>query len=75
MAIKELVEMIKDAIRFGGAIRWDTSRPDGQPRRVLNTSRALREFGSKARTPFQEGLARTVAWYEERLGDRTLTAS
>ncbi len=74
MSIKELVEMIKGAIRFGGAIRWDTSRPDGQPRRVLDTSRALREFGFKARTPFQEGLARTVAWYEERLVDRTPTA-
>ena len=46
-------------------LAWDATKPNGQPRRMLDTSRALREFGWKARIPFETGLAETVAWYEE----------
>jgi len=50
---------------FTGRIEWDTSKPDGQPRRCLDTSRAEKLFGFKARTGFEEGLRKTIAWYEE----------
>ncbi len=50
--------------RFEGEVVWDMTKPDGQPRRMLDTSRALREFGWKARTPFEEGLRETVQWFE-----------
>ena len=49
--------------RFEGEIVWDTSKPDGQPRRMLDTSRAKQEFGFQAETDFREGLRRTVDWY------------
>ena len=45
-------------------IKWDTSKPDGQPRRSLDTSRAEKEFGFKAKTPFEEGLRKTIDWYQ-----------
>jgi GDP-L-fucose synthase len=48
---------------FDGRIVWDTSKPNGQPRRKLDTSRAEREFGFRAKTPFQKGIKETVAWY------------
>ena len=64
MRIRDLVPLVARACRFEGEIVWDTSRPNGQPRRMLDTSRALREFGWKARIPFEEGLRETVAWYE-----------
>jgi GDP-L-fucose synthase len=48
---------------FKGEIVWDTSKPDGQPRRMLDTSRAEREFGFKAKTKFEEGLKKTISWY------------
>ena len=49
---------------FGGEIVSDTSKPDGQPQRCLHTSKAERLFGLHARTPFEEGLRRTIEWYE-----------
>jgi len=64
MRIRDLVPLVARACRFEGEVVWDTSRPNGQPRRMLDTSRALREFGWKARIPFEEGLRETVAWYE-----------
>ena len=48
---------------FSGEIRWDASKPNGQPRRHLDTTRAARLFGFRARTRFEEGLRRTVEWY------------
>jgi len=63
MPIKELVEHVVKATGFGGDVRWDTSRPDGQPRRRVDASRAHRLFGFEARTPFEDGLRRTVDWY------------
>ncbi|MCX6000188.1 MAG: GDP-L-fucose synthase [Chloroflexi bacterium] len=63
IAIKKLAEMICELAKFDGEIRWDASKPDGQPRRRLDVSRATKEFGFEARTPFREGLARTIEWY------------
>jgi GDP-L-fucose synthase len=64
ITIKELVELIVRLTGFKGDIRWDASKPDGQPRRALDTSRAAQEFGFVARTSFEDGLRRTIAWYE-----------
>lgn len=61
--IKDLAELIKKLTGFKGKIIWDTSKPDGQPRRMLDTSKAYREFGFKAKTSFEEGLRKTIEWY------------
>ena len=61
--IRELAETIAEATGFAGEIVWDTSMPNGQPRRSLDASRATALFGFRARTPLREGLERTVAWY------------
>jgi GDP-L-fucose synthase len=63
LPIRELVQIIVELVGFEGEIRWDPSRPDGQPRRAVDASRAERAFGFKASTPFAEGLERTLAWY------------
>lgn len=65
ISIRDLVELIVRLTGFKGKIRWDTSKPNGQPRRKLDTIRAEREFGFRATTPFEEGLRRTIAWYED----------
>jgi GDP-L-fucose synthase len=65
ISIKELVELVAELTGFRGRVRWDTSKPNGQPRRCLDVSRAEREFGFRARTDFREGLSRTVIWYRE----------
>jgi GDP-L-fucose synthase len=64
ISIRDLVELIAEATGFKGKIRWDTSQPNGQPRRKLDTSRAEREFGFRATVDFREGLTRTVQWFE-----------
>jgi GDP-L-fucose synthase len=64
ITIRELVELIVNLSGFVGEIHWDATKPDGQPRRALDTSRAKQAFGFEARTPFAEGLRRTVEWYE-----------
>ena len=64
ITIRDLAEMIVKITRFSGDIRWDRSKPDGQPRRALDTSRAQRAFGFLAKTPFAQGLQTTVTWYE-----------
>jgi GDP-L-fucose synthase len=63
ISISELVERVVALTGFTGRIVWDASKPDGQPRRCLDTSRAEREFGFRAATSFAEGLERTVRWY------------
>ena len=63
IAIRDLAGMIARACGFAGRLRWDPGKPDGQPRRCLDTSRAEQRLGWKATTPLEEGLARTVAWY------------
>ena len=65
ITIKDLVALIAGLTRFEGEIRWDQSKPDGQPRRALDTQRARDRFGFVARTSFEEGLRRTIGWYEE----------
>ena len=64
ITIRELVEVIARLTRFEGEIRWDASKPDGQPRRALDTSRAREHFGFEAATSFEDGLRSTVEWYE-----------
>lgn len=64
VTIKELVELIAQQTRFTGSLRWNPSRPDGQPRRALDTARARGRFGFVASTRFEVGLERTVDWYE-----------
>ena len=64
ITIRDLAELIVRLTRFQGVIRWDTSKPDGQPRRALDTSRARDQFGFVAKTSFEDGLRRTIAWYE-----------
>ena len=69
ISIRDLVELIAELTGFTGRIAWDATKPDGQPRRMLDTSRAATSFGFVARTPFEEGLRRTVEWYRgQRLG-------
>jgi GDP-L-fucose synthase len=63
ITIKDLVELIARLIGFKGQIRWDPNKPDGQPRRCLDISRAERDFGFRATTSFEEGLRRTIEWY------------
>jgi GDP-L-fucose synthase len=67
IAIRELAELICELCGFKGELRWDPSKPDGQPRRCLDTSKALGEFDFRAQTGFHEGLKETIAWYEEEL--------
>lgn len=63
ISIRDLTEMIARLTGFTGKIVWDTSKPDGQPRRCLDTSRAERLFGFRARITFEQGLQRTIDWY------------
>jgi GDP-L-fucose synthase len=64
VAISELAETIARLSGFTGALRWDSSKPDGQPRRALDTSRAEKEFGFTAKTSLEDGLRTTIAWYK-----------
>ena len=68
ITIRELVELIVRLTRFEGEIRWDSSKPDGQPRRALDTSRAREGFGFAAVTSFEVGLGRAIDWYERAAG-------
>lgn len=63
MVIRELAPLIARLCGFQGKIVWDTSRPDGQPRRMLDVTRAQKKFGFTAQTSFEEGLRRTIDWY------------
>ena len=65
ITIKELAEKIVELTGFTGEIRWDSSKPDGQPRRRLDVSKANKYFGFKAKTPFDEGLKATIDWYRK----------
>ena len=62
--IKELAEKIAWLTGFTGEIRWDSSKPDGQPRRGLDVSKAKKHFGFEAKTSFDEGLKATIDWYK-----------
>jgi len=67
IAVRDLAALVARETGYAGAIRWDPSKPNGQPRRRLDVSRADRLFGWRATTPLAEGLKRTVAWYRDRL--------
>ena len=64
ISIKKLVDLIVKLTKFKGEIIWDPAKPDGQPRRSLDTIRAKKEFGFEARVSFETGLKKTIAWYE-----------
>ena len=63
ISIRDLVALIAELTGFQGRITWDTAKPDGQPRRMLDTGRAFREFGFRAKTGFRDGLRKTIDWY------------
>jgi GDP-L-fucose synthase len=67
ISIRELAEVIAEETGYDGEIVWDTTKPNGQPRRKLDTTRAKELFGFEAKTPFREGIRRTVAWYREHV--------
>jgi len=67
ITIKELVTLIARLTQFDGQIVWETSKPDGQPRRCLDTSRAKREFGFEAKTSFASGMQKTIDWYRQSM--------
>lgn len=66
ISIKELAELIKKLTGFKGKIIWDKTKPDGQPRRMLDTAQAKKEFGFVAKTPFKEGLQKTIDWFRNK---------
>ena len=68
ISIKDLTELICRLMDYHGEIRWDKTKPDGQPRRLLDVSRAESEFGFKARVNFEEGLKNTIDWYVANTG-------
>jgi GDP-L-fucose synthase len=72
ISILELTELIAELVGFSGEIVWDTSKPDGQPRRWLDTERAEREFGFRAQTTLRDGLERTIEWYRSSFSDVAL---
>jgi GDP-L-fucose synthase len=66
ISIKELAQMIQSLVGYTGKIVWDTKKPDGQPRRMLDTTRAKAEFGFIAKTKFDAGLKETIVWYRNQ---------
>jgi GDP-L-fucose synthase len=67
ISIKDLVKVIIKLTGFKGKIIWDKTKPDGQPRRCLDTSRAYKEFGFKAKVNLEDGLKRTIVWYKNKV--------
>jgi nucleoside-diphosphate-sugar epimerase len=68
VTIRELIETIGKLTGYAGSIVWDTTKPDGQPRRMLETSRARDWFGFEADVELEDGLATTIAWWEREGG-------
>lgn len=64
ISIRDLLERVRSLVGYEGAVRWDATKPDGQPRRSLDTSRALAEFSWRANTPLCDGLRETIGWFE-----------
>ncbi len=67
ISIRDLVHMIKEKVGYEGEVEWDTIRPDGQPRRKLDVSKAREEFGFQSETPFKDGLGKKIKWYRENM--------
>lgn len=72
ISIKDLVGLIIRLMDFRGTVAWDTTKPDGQPRRMLDTTKAFQEFDFKAKTSFEDGLRKTIAWYSSKEGVQLL---
>ena len=72
ISIKDLVNLIVELTGFMGKVVWDITKPDGQPRRMLDTTKALNEFGFVAKTDFREGLRKTINWYRTQIGKKAL---
>jgi GDP-L-fucose synthase len=70
ISIRDLLKTIRSFVGYSGGIRWDATKPDGQPRRCLDTSKALAEFGWRAKTSLHDGLGKTIAWYAEEMGSK-----
>jgi GDP-L-fucose synthase len=70
ISIRDLVKLIIKFTGFKGKIVWDKNKPDGQPRRSLNTSKAFKEFGFKARVNFEDGLKSTISWYLNHMSNK-----
>ena len=68
ITIRELAQLICELCGFEGELRWDPSKPDGQPRRCLDITRARERLGFEARTDLRTGLTETIAWYEQQMG-------
>jgi GDP-L-fucose synthase len=66
ISIKDLLGLIVKLTGFKGEIIWDPAKPDGQPRRMLDTTRAFKEFGFKAKVPLEEGLRKTIDWFASK---------
>lgn len=73
ISVGDLLELIRSLTGFEGSVRWDTTKPDGQPRRCLDTSRALAEFGWRAKTSLRDGLQRTIVWFREQAASKSRT--
>jgi GDP-L-fucose synthase len=67
ISIRDLTELIVELTGYQGKIIWDPTKPDGQPRRMLDTSKAFQEFGFQSKTDFREGLKKTIDWYEKNI--------
>ncbi len=67
-SIADLTTTIADAVGYAGSLKWDTTKPDGQPKRYLDVTRAQEQLGFTAEVPLGEGIAETVAWYRDTLG-------
>ena len=69
ISIRNLVDLIVELTGFTGKVTWDETKPDGQPRRMLDTTKAYQKFGFKAKTDLREGLKKTIDWYRKLKGD------
>jgi GDP-L-fucose synthase len=74
ISIKELTHLIAELVGFQGEVRWDTTKPNGQPRRCLDINRAEKQFGFKAKTEFHLGLKEAIDWYKSQYRELSLEA-
>jgi GDP-L-fucose synthase len=69
-SIKEVAQYIQEAVGYEGPVEWDASKPEGQPRRYLDVSRARERLGFEANIPLRDGIMDTVRWYQRSLEER-----
>ncbi len=75
ITIRDLVDLIVELTGYSGKVQWDKTKPDGQPKRSLDVSKAIQEFGFEAKMPFKKGLKNTIEWYQEHSGMLTEPAN